>query len=223
MTISMNRKELIQKRKQIPDRQEKDFRIACGLLPFFKLANRIALYLPVRGEVDVVQFLQLADEKKTQSETLIDLQTQREQIWLVPKVESETVMRFYPLDHLEPGAFGILEPAGKAGGQKEEVPELLIIPLLAFCDGYRMGYGGGYYDRYLQAHPLSIRIGIAYDEQEADFQPAPWDERLDVMITPTRILYYPNPQRKVPEELSALCNEAKKDLRRTPDEESGDN
>ncbi|UNT94549.1 5-formyltetrahydrofolate cyclo-ligase [Allobaculum sp. Allo2] len=87
---------------------------------------------------------------------------------------------------LKPGGFGIPEPVS----DEEIVPDVLVIPLLVFCDGYRIGYGGGYYDRYLEKHPECLRIGIAFDEQEGQFEPESWDQRLDWIITPTRTLHY---------------------------------
>lgn len=195
---TMNRKNWIQKRKQIPNKQERNFRIACGLLPFFKRYPSIGIYLPILEEVDVLDHcgFQLYDQPNDQHYVYRDSKllskSEFEAIqWSAPKVESESVMRFYPLDQLERGAFGILEPKGEKSGQQEVIPSMIIVPLVAFCDGYRKGYGKGYYDRYLQNHPKSLRVGIAFDQQEASFIHEQWDQRLDVIITETRVLIYP--------------------------------
>lgn len=195
---TMNRKNWIQKRKQIPNKQERNFRIACGLLPFFKRYPSIGIYLPILEEVDVLDHcgFQLYDQPNDQHYVYRDSKllskSEFEAIqWSAPKVESESVMRFYPLDQLERGAFGILEPKGEKSGQQEVIPSMIIVPLVAFCDGYRKGYGKGYYDRYLQNHPQSLRVGIAFDQQEASFIHEQWDQRLDVIITETRVLIYP--------------------------------
>ncbi|WP_317300521.1 5-formyltetrahydrofolate cyclo-ligase [Allobaculum stercoricanis] len=194
----MNRKNWIQKRKQIPNKQERNFRIACGLLPFFKRYPSIGIYLPILEEVDVLDHcgFQLYDQPNDQHYVYRDSKllskSEFEAIqWSAPKVESESVMRFYPLDQLERGAFGILEPKGEKSGQQEVIPSMIIVPLVAFCDGYRKGYGKGYYDRYLQNHPQSLRVGIAFDQQEASFIHEQWDQRLDVIFTETRVLIYP--------------------------------
>ncbi|WP_276886512.1 5-formyltetrahydrofolate cyclo-ligase [Allobaculum stercoricanis] len=194
----MNRKNWIQKRKQIPNKQERNFRIACGLLPFFKRYPSIGIYLPILEEVDVLDHcgFQLYDQPNDQHYVYRDSKllskSEFEAIqWSAPKVESESVMRFYPLDQLERGVFGILEPKGEKSGQQEVIPSMIIVPLVAFCDGYRKGYGKGYYDRYLQNHPQSLRVGIAFDQQEASFIHEQWDQRLDVIITETRVLIYP--------------------------------
>lgn len=195
---TMNRKNWIQKRKQIPNKQERNFRIACGLLPFFKRYPSIGIYLPILEEVDVLDHcgFQLYDQPNDQHYVYRDSKllskSEFEAIqWSAPKVESESVIRFYPLDQLERGAFGILEPKGEKSGQQEVIPSMIIVPLVAFCDGYRKGYGKGYYDRYLQNHPQSLRVGIAFDQQEASFIHEQWDQRLDVIITETRVLIYP--------------------------------
>lgn len=195
---TMNRKNWIQKRKQIPNKQERNFRIACGLLPFFKRYPSIGIYLPILEEVDVLDHcgFQLYDQPNDQHYVYRDSKllskSEFEAIqWSAPKVESESVMRFYPLDQLERGSFGILEPKGEKSGQQEVIPSMIIVPLVAFCDGYRKGYGKGYYDRYLQNHPQSLRVGIAFDQQEASFIHEQWDQRLDVIITETRVLIYP--------------------------------
>lgn len=64
-----------------------------------------------------------------------------------------------------------------------------VIPLLSFdSELYRIGYGGGYYDRLLKSFN-GIKIGLAYDEQHCDsFEREPHDVGLDFIVTPTRIL-----------------------------------
>lgn len=195
---TMNRKNWIQKRKQIPNKQERNFQIACGLLPFFKRYPSIGIYLPILEEVDVLDhcgfqlYNQPNDQHYVYRDSKLLSKSEFEAIqWSAPKVESKSVMRFYPLDQLERGAFGILEPKGEKSGQQEVIPSMIIVPLVAFCDGYRKGYGKGYYDRYLQKHPQSLRVGIAFDQQEASFIHEQWDQRLDVIITETRVLNYP--------------------------------
>ncbi|MDO9524414.1 MAG: 5-formyltetrahydrofolate cyclo-ligase [Gemmobacter sp.] len=83
-----------------------------------------------------------------------------------------------------PGAFGALVPA--AGDWV--LPQVLIVPLLAFdARGYRLGYGGGFYDRTLQrlraAGPV-VAIGFAFAAQQVDAVPTePTDQPLDLIVT----------------------------------------
>jgi 5-formyltetrahydrofolate cyclo-ligase len=83
-----------------------------------------------------------------------------------------------------PGAFGALIPADGAWIE----PEVLIVPLLAFdARGYRLGYGGGYYDRTLEAlrkRRPTFAVGFAFAAQEvAEVPIEPTDQRLDALIT----------------------------------------
>jgi 5,10-methenyltetrahydrofolate synthetase len=65
-----------------------------------------------------------------------------------------------------------------------ERPPALLIPCLGFnADGYRLGYGGGYYDRTLELVPRPLTLGIAYSNQEAQFGHAAHDVPLDVIVT----------------------------------------
>jgi 5,10-methenyltetrahydrofolate synthetase len=63
-------------------------------------------------------------------------------------------------------------------------PPALLIPCLGFsADGYRLGYGGGYYDRTLEAAPRPRTLGIAYSDQLAQFPHAAHDVPLDAIVT----------------------------------------
>jgi len=88
-------------------------------------------------------------------------------------------------DEMQPGAFGILEPLISA---EPVTPSVLLVPLLAFdADGYRLGYGGGFYDRTLadlRALGPCLAIGIAFAGQEVDALPhEDHDQRLDAVVT----------------------------------------
>ncbi len=95
-----------------------------------------------------------------------------------------------PGDALEPGSLGTLHPAN---GPLVE-PDLLIVPLLAFDrHGYRLGYGGGFYDRTLsclRARRRAYAVGFAFSGQEMDEVPrGPTDQRLDAVATETGVLH----------------------------------
>lgn len=86
---------------------------------------------------------------------------------------------------LEPGGFGTQIPGSEAD---EVIPDYLLVPLLAFDRaGFRLGYGGGFYDRTLQKLRDSgprLAIGVAYADQELPSVPREaTDERLDWIVT----------------------------------------
>jgi 5-formyltetrahydrofolate cyclo-ligase len=77
-------------------------------------------------------------------------------------------------------------------------PDILLVPLLAFDRlGYRLGYGGGFYDRTLnrlRALRKIHAIGLAFDEQEIDAVPRlDYDQRLDGVLTPSGLRLMPGP------------------------------
>lgn len=86
---------------------------------------------------------------------------------------------------LEAGPYGQLQPAADA---PEIVPDLAIVPLLAFtADGHRLGQGGGHYDRWLEANPLVLPVGLGWDCQLVEALPIePHDRPLGAVVTPTR-------------------------------------
>jgi 5-formyltetrahydrofolate cyclo-ligase len=97
-----------------------------------------------------------------------------------------------PGDPLVVGRMSIPEPDAKA---RERRPDLLLVPLLAFDRlGYRLGYGAGYYDRYLRDHRArrSVKaVGIAYAGQQVESLPVEeFDEPLDAVVTETQVIRF---------------------------------
>lgn len=83
------------------------------------------------------------------------------------------------------GAFGIREPVGGAAVDPADLGAVLVPGLLFARDGHRVGYGGGFYDRFLAGLPAhTLRIGVAFDEQLVDTVPNdPWDVPLTHVVT----------------------------------------
>lgn len=122
----------------------------------------------------------------------------------IPRVEPEG-MEFYRIDHLDGliiSNFGIPEPAAVnterfqpehgAAEQAELHRHLMLLPGLAFdYDGNRIGYGAGYYDRYLNLNRKDefYKIALAYDFQVTrKIDAGEYDIKVDMIITPTRII-----------------------------------
>jgi 5-formyltetrahydrofolate cyclo-ligase len=93
----------------------------------------------------------------------------------------------YEESDLESGVWGLRQPRVDA---PVVVPGVLFMPLVGFtAKGDRLGQGGGYYDRFLAAHPQTVAIGMAWDVQEVAELPVELhDMRLSAIVTPTRVL-----------------------------------
>ena len=88
-------------------------------------------------------------------------------------------------DELVKNKYSILQPKDDA---IEDYPEMIIVPLVGFSmSGYRLGYGGGYYDRFIDAKNKAgkiITVGFGYTFQEVDNLPVePHDQKLNWILT----------------------------------------
>jgi 5-formyltetrahydrofolate cyclo-ligase len=67
------------------------------------------------------------------------------------------------------------------------VPEVVLVPCLGYtAQGLRLGYGGGYFDRWLALHPGAVAVGVAWAESEIDehaLQKEPHDLALSLIVT----------------------------------------
>ncbi len=108
-----------------------------------------------------------------------------------PESRELTACRIDGFDELESGHYGIREP--KAGFIRP-VPrgeiEAVVVPAVAFDRrGYRVGYGGGYYDRFLPEAPQAARIGAVFARQIVAAIPAdPHDVTVDRVVTDVEII-----------------------------------
>lgn len=109
-----------------------------------------------------------------------------------PKVTGEGTMAFYICEDLKAGYMGIPEPEGGVplvpGAQ-----DIMLLPALAFSEqGYRLGYGKGFYDRYiatLTEHPYYC--GLGFNCQLLPTLPhGPYDQRLNALVLPAKILVF---------------------------------
>ncbi len=111
-----------------------------------------------------------------------------------PRIEAPGMLGLHIADDdavLLPGPFGLTEPPPDAPRVPFDAIDAVIVPGVAFDEGcWRLGYGGGYYDRLLPLLPHGCaRIGVAYDEQVLAAIPAEaHDVRLHAVVTPTRVI-----------------------------------
>lgn len=148
----MLRKLVHMKIKQEKQRKEHDAAIISTTqsLPLWKEARTIALTLPLDLEVDTWPLVYLAWKEGKSV--------------FVPKVTKQglTFHEIHSLDDLSPGVMGILEPITGAANQ---YIDLCIVPGRVFNrEGYRIGWGGGYYDRFLATYS-GHKISLAYSVQ----------------------------------------------------------
>lgn len=109
-----------------------------------------------------------------------------------PKVRGEALefVVIKTLEDLKPGYLGVLEPTGAELVLPGDI-DVLVVPGVAFdLNGYRLGYGRGYYDRTLAACRRScLKVGFAYEMQLAESLPIEThDEALSVLVTECRTI-----------------------------------
>ena len=157
------RKQVLQEMKAIPRKQKQaiDQALTEGLLqhPFYQEAKIIATYLSFPHEFQTQKLIEqtLRDSKKV----------------LIPKTYPKGRMDFvvYDPQQLVKTSFGLLEPQGDLEVVDASQIDLIHVPGLAFTtEGYRIGYGGGYYDRYLE-HFTGHTLSTIYPCQIKDFIP----------------------------------------------------
>ncbi len=97
-----------------------------------------------------------------------------------------------PETSLIPNGYGIPEPADCQVFSIDDI-EVVVMPLLAYDQrGYRLGYGKGYYDRFLSKfhHPV-FKVGLSYfDPLQEDIEQNPWDVPMDCCVTPGKTIWF---------------------------------
>lgn len=130
-----------------------------------EIARRCCAAAPFRAAATV--FVYLATAAEVQTRALIERCQRDGKTVVVPRICSKTEMRavdFPGWDALSPGTLGILRPDSTR--PTRHPIDLVIVPGLAFADdGTRLGYGGGYYDRWLAAHPQVVTVALAFEVQ----------------------------------------------------------
>ncbi|WP_420549716.1 5-formyltetrahydrofolate cyclo-ligase [Curvivirga sp.] len=146
----------------------------------FKDGLVISGFLPIGSEIDTRPIL----EKCRELGMVISL----------PCVEAVdaplTFRKWHPDDELVKESFGTMAPAPSA---EEVQPDIILSPMLAFDrEGFRLGYGGGFYDRSLEKLrkvKSTVAIGVAYAGQEIDAVPHDHlDQPLDMVVTEKEVI-----------------------------------
>jgi len=177
ITKSALRRSLLQQRQALSRQQwQKQSQEICQqiqALPLFQTANTILAYLSFRQEPDLTNLFTENPEK----------------CWGLPRCQGQELVwhRWAVGEALTKHRYGMLEPEANSPLVSGETVDLILVPCV-WCDraGYRLGYGGGYYDRLLSQPPwqdkptLGITFSFAYLDQ---LDPDPWDCRLQGVCT----------------------------------------
>jgi 5-formyltetrahydrofolate cyclo-ligase len=166
------------------DRLERSERIWKRLveLPEFRASSQALFYVSFKSEVDTFLMRKLAAEL--------------DKAVAVPRGRQiDKRMTFYYLDRdeeLESGPYGILQPPADSERIVElEDSSVVLVPGLVFdLKGNRLGWGAGFYDRFLSGEGRGLpKLGLAFDCQIVDALPAqPHDVPMDAVVTETRVI-----------------------------------
>jgi 5-formyltetrahydrofolate cyclo-ligase len=167
------RKHFLEKRlKIIKDEIEQKSNLVCfnAFANFYLLGRNIGLYSPIKNEVNPFILLNLGINDVS-----------------LPFIQNDTMLfkRWDKKNLLPNSKFHILEPLEIA---EVVTPNVIIIPMLAFDDRrFRVGYGGGFYDKFLENFD-GIKLGFAFDAQKYEKIPEEkFDIPLDYIITENNI------------------------------------
>lgn len=175
------RAKILKKRQELSKEEitERSSRITKRItgLDVYKEAEKLLVYMDFRGEVATGELI--CESWKAGKEVY------------VPRVAGKE-MEFYQIhsfEDLEKGAYGILEPKKECQPLKEDGKKVLaILPGSVFDEKKnRIGYGGGFYDRYFEDRKDIIRIAVAYEMQIVDeIETEAFDLPADYVVTEER-------------------------------------
>lgn len=138
----------------------------------------VSAFWPFRGEPDLRNWMAAISTKG--GTTLLPV--------VVGKGKPLTFRSWAPGEKLEPGVWNIPMPAGGV----EAIPDIVIAPVVGFdASCFRLGYGGGFFDRTLaQFRHSPLVIGVGYEQQAIpSIRPQPHDIPMDIIVTERRVRY----------------------------------
>jgi 5-formyltetrahydrofolate cyclo-ligase len=181
------RKEVLNKRNSMNsiDVRNKSSKIQNSVisLEIYLAATVIGIYLPIGKEVETWRII---------NHSLLN-----NKIVGLPRVESDNDLCFYRVEEddlrhnlITRPFFGVKEPKILKSKSIEAI-DTLIVPGIAFDrKGARIGYGFGYYDRYMAKNRCKKSIGLSYDFQIFDCIPSmhSYDQKIDIIVSENRVL-----------------------------------
>lgn len=178
-------RKIIKRKREEIDKQikkELDLRIMNNFFnsDYINKSNVIFIYVNMESEINTVDIIT----------RLLNMGKRIAVPKVLPGNKEMVALEIKSLSDLnESGAFGILEPDITKKDVGDEV-DLIILPGLAFDKrGYRIGYGGGFYDRFLQRYNNVKRVSLCYNFQIIENIPEEdFDEAIDIIITEDKII-----------------------------------
>jgi 5-formyltetrahydrofolate cyclo-ligase len=149
----------------------------------FKSAKTIGAYFSTGSEV--------------RTEDIINTALQNQKVLLLPKTRADCIVfhrvseEDFDKNRFIRGRFGITEPTGSSDIVDDI--DILIVPGLAFdSNGYRLGYGKGYYDRFIQKNRYCFTIGLAFQFQlfYNDLPHSNYDQKVSAVATEKKMLVF---------------------------------
>ena len=156
-----------------------------------EIANKL-LVLPIWYYKVYHLFMSIAHQKEVQTDPIITLLQAKDKVIVVPKMQPKGALKHYLLNdetRFELHKFGVPEPIGAEEIEAAQI-DVVFVPLVCFdANGNRLGYGKGYYDRFLtQTKPSALYIGLSLLEKtEKEFEPEIHDIRLHYAVTPENV------------------------------------
>lgn len=174
------REQVLALRASMPDREERERVLANRVRRWLNTMpmSRLAFYWPVRGECNLIAVI--GEWLKADGTRVASL----------PVVEGEVLAfaAWTPQTEMIRGAYDI--PAPPPGAPRVS-PRVVLVPCVGVdLNRYRLGYGGGYYDRTLaRLSPRPVVVGVAFDcGRVKNLAPQPHDIRMDLVITESGVI-----------------------------------
>ena len=165
---SLSREEIMEKSNKI--------KINLFSLGIYKKSKTAMFFVSFNSEVHTHEMIKESLKNKTV---------------ILPKVEQHEIEPSVVIDfdNLIPGKFGVLEPIEAMKIAHKNI-DLVLVPGIVFDkEGHRVGYGFGYYDKFLRKVPKAVKIGLAFDFQLVDKIPKEThDVPVDVIVTEERVI-----------------------------------
>lgn len=183
------RQDFLSKRKALSDATHQKMTDA--------IVNR-CLELPIWEFSIFHMFLPIEKQREVDTTVLLTVLQGKDKQVVLPKTAPHATLRHYLLTEetrILENPWGVPEPQGGLEIQPEQI-EVVFVPLITFdLEGYRVGYGKGYYDRFLaRCHANTIKVGLSiFDPVEGIKDRSPYDVPLDFCVTTQQCFSFPVP------------------------------